>query len=105
MFYFLYLVLFFSIYFGYGLLIDYFEKKRRCNNNNDEVNVNNLEWLLSLWDWYISYFFYLIVFFQNFFVEFDWDEDFDLFLECLVFFDFWFYFLILIDYIKNLLMW
>ncbi|EGW03669.1 RING finger protein 103 [Cricetulus griseus] len=72
--------LFLSTYLGHGLLIDYFEKKRR-RSNNDEVNANNLEWLSSLWDWYTSYLFHPIASLQNFPVESDWDEDPDLFLE------------------------
>uniref|UniRef100_A0A4W2CCL8 Ring finger protein 103 n=1 Tax=Bos indicus x Bos taurus TaxID=30522 RepID=A0A4W2CCL8_BOBOX len=97
--------LFLSTYLGHGLLIDYFEKKRRRNINNDEVNANNLEWLSSLWDWYTSYLFHPIASFQNFPVESDWDEDPDLFLERLAFPDLWLHPLIPTDYIKNLPMW
>ncbi|XP_006930334.1 E3 ubiquitin-protein ligase RNF103 isoform X1 [Herpailurus yagouaroundi] len=97
--------LFLSTYLGHGLLIDYFEKKRRRNSNNDEVNANNLEWLSSLWDWYTSYLFHPIASFQNFPIESDWDEDPDLFLERLAFPDLWLHPLIPTDYIKNLPMW
>lgn len=96
--------LFLSTYLGHGLLIDYFEKKRR-RSNNDEVNANNLEWLSSLWDWYTSYLFHPIASFQNFPVDSDWDEDPDLFLERLAFPDLWLHPLIPTDYIKNLPMW
>ncbi|CAO2605362.1 E3 ubiquitin-protein ligase RNF103 [Lemmus lemmus] len=96
--------LFLSTYLGHGLLIDYFEKKRR-RSNNDEVNANNLEWLSSLWDWYTSYLFHPIASLQNFPVESDWDEDPDLFLERLAFPDLWLHPLIPTDYIKNLPMW
>ncbi|XP_038608078.1 E3 ubiquitin-protein ligase RNF103 isoform X1 [Tachyglossus aculeatus] len=97
--------LFLSTYLGHGLLIDYFEKKRRRNNHDDEVNANNLEWLSSLWDWYTSYLFHPIASFQHFPIELDWDEDPDLFLERLAFPDLWLHPLIPTDYIKNLPMW
>ncbi|OPJ70780.1 E3 ubiquitin-protein ligase RNF103 isoform B [Patagioenas fasciata monilis] len=97
--------LFLSTYLGHGLLIDYFEKKRRRNNNMDEVNANNLEWLSSLWDWYTSYLFHPIASFQHFPFDSDWDEDPDLFLERLAFPDLWLHPLIPTDYIKNLPMW
>ncbi|XP_049686993.1 E3 ubiquitin-protein ligase RNF103 isoform X2 [Accipiter gentilis] len=97
--------LFLSTYLGHGLLIDYFEKKRRRNNNTDEVNANNLEWLSSLWDWYTSYLFHPIASFQHFPFDSDWDEDPDLFLERLAFPDLWLHPLIPTDYIKNLPMW
>ncbi|XP_072493035.1 E3 ubiquitin-protein ligase RNF103 [Notamacropus eugenii] len=97
--------LFLSTYLGHGLLIDYFEKKRRRHHNAEEVNANNLEWLSSLWDWYTSYLFHPIASFQNFPVDSDWDEDPDLFLERLAFPDLWLHPLIPTDYIKNLPMW
>lgn len=97
--------LFLSTYLGHGLLIDYFEKKRRHNGNSDEINANNLEWLSSLWDWYTSYLFHPITSFQHFPFESDWDEDPDLFLERLAFPDLWLHPLIPTDYIKNLPMW
>ncbi|XP_068957157.1 E3 ubiquitin-protein ligase RNF103 isoform X2 [Petaurus breviceps papuanus] len=97
--------LFLSTYLGHGLLIDYFEKKRRRHHNPEEVNANNLEWLSSLWDWYTSYLFHPIASFQNFPVDSDWDEDPDLFLERLAFPDLWLHPLIPTDYIKNLPMW
>ncbi|KAL6089549.1 hypothetical protein STEG23_000430, partial [Scotinomys teguina] len=96
--------LFLSTYLGHGLLIDYFEKKRR-RSSSDDVNANNLEWLSSLWDWYTSYLFHPIASLQNFPVESDWDEDPDLFLERLAFPDLWLHPLIPTDYIKNLPMW
>ncbi|XP_021391408.1 E3 ubiquitin-protein ligase RNF103 isoform X2 [Lonchura striata] len=95
----------YSTYLGHGLLIDYFEKKRRRNNNMDEVNANNLEWLSSLWDWYTSYLFHPIASFQHFPFDSDWDEDPDLLLERLAFPDLWLHPLIPTDYIKNLPMW
>ncbi|NWZ25163.1 RN103 ligase, partial [Asarcornis scutulata] len=97
--------LFLSTYLGHGLLIDYFEKKRRRHNNTDEVNANNLEWLSSLWDWYTSYLFHPIASFQHFPFDSDWDEDPDLFLERLAFPDLWLHPLIPTDYIKNLPIW
>ncbi|XP_039187265.1 E3 ubiquitin-protein ligase RNF103 isoform X2 [Crotalus tigris] len=96
--------LFLSTYLGHGLLIDYFEKKRR-HNNSDEINANNLEWLSSLWDWYTSYLFHPITSFQHFPFESDWDEDPDLFLDRLAFPDLWLHPLIPTDYIKNLPIW
>ncbi|XP_064420556.1 E3 ubiquitin-protein ligase RNF103 isoform X1 [Latimeria chalumnae] len=97
--------LFLGTYFGHGLLIDYFEKKRRRNSNSDEVNANNLEWLSSLWDWYTSYLFHPIASLQQFPNESDWDEDSDLLLERLAFPDLWLRPLIPTDYIKNLPTW
>lgn len=96
--------LFLSTYLGHGLLIDYFEKKRR-RNNTDEINANNLEWLSSLWDWYTSYLFHPIASFQHFPNNSDWDEDPDLYLERLAFPDLWLHPLIPTDYIKNLPTW
>lgn len=96
--------LFLSTYLGHGLLIDYFEKKRR-RNNSDEINANNLEWLSSLWDWYTSYLFHPIASFQHFPNESDWDEDQDLFIERLAFPDLWLHPLIPTDYIKSLPTW
>nr|XP_033807943.1 E3 ubiquitin-protein ligase RNF103 isoform X2 [Geotrypetes seraphini] len=96
--------LFLSTYLGHGLLIDYFERTRR-RNNNDEVNANNLEWLSSLWDWYTSYLFHPIASLHHFPIESDWDEDPDLFLERLAFPDLWLHPLIPTDYIKNLPTW
>ncbi|XP_073505239.1 E3 ubiquitin-protein ligase RNF103 isoform X1 [Phyllobates terribilis] len=97
--------LFLGTYFGHGLLIDYFEKKRRSNNNADETNANNLEWLSSLWDWYTSYLFHPIASFHHFPNNSDWDEDPELFLERLAFPDLWLHPLIPTDYIKNLPTW
>ncbi|XP_028657399.1 E3 ubiquitin-protein ligase RNF103 isoform X1 [Erpetoichthys calabaricus] len=96
--------LFLSTYFGQGLLIDYFEKKRR-RNNDSEMNVNNLEWLSSLWDWYTSYLLHPIASLHNFPNESDWDEDSNLLLERLAFPDLWLHPLIPNDYIKNLPTW
>ncbi|XP_071982382.1 E3 ubiquitin-protein ligase RNF103 isoform X2 [Engystomops pustulosus] len=97
--------LFLGTYLGHGLLIDYFEKKRRSNNNIDEANANNLEWLSSLWDWYTSYLFHPIASFHHFPHNSDWDEDPELFLERLAFPDLWLHPLIPTDYIKNLPTW
>ncbi|KAM8940212.1 E3 ubiquitin-protein ligase RNF103 [Pelodytes ibericus] len=97
--------LFLGTYLGHGLLIDYFEKKRRRNNNADEVNANNLEWLSSLWDWYTSYLFHPIASFHHFPIHSDWDDDPDLILERLAFPDLWLHPLIPTDYIKNLPTW
>ncbi|XP_073418184.1 E3 ubiquitin-protein ligase RNF103 isoform X1 [Dendrobates tinctorius] len=97
--------LFLGTYLGHGLLIDYFEKKRRSNNNTDEANANNLEWLSSLWDWYTSYLFHPIASFHHFPNNSDWDEDPELFFERLAFPDLWLHPLIPTDYIKNLPTW
>ncbi|XP_053314118.1 E3 ubiquitin-protein ligase RNF103 isoform X1 [Spea bombifrons] len=97
--------LFLGTYLGHGLLIDYFEKKRRRNNNADEVNANNLEWLSSLWDWYTSYLFHPIASFHHFPINSDWDDDPDLILERLAFPDLWLHPLIPTDYIKSLPTW
>ncbi|XP_016373004.1 E3 ubiquitin-protein ligase RNF103-like [Sinocyclocheilus rhinocerous] len=93
--------LFLSTYLAHGLLIDYFEKKRRCSN--EDQNANNLEWLSSLWDWYTSYLVHPIASFQNF--ESDWDDDPNFLLQRLAFPDLWLRPLVPIDYIKNLATW
>lgn len=93
--------LFLSTYLAHGLLIDYFEKKRRCSN--EDQNANNLEWLSSLWDWYTSYLVHPIASFQNF--ESDWDDDPNFLLERLAFPDLWLHPLVPTDYIKNLPTW
>lgn len=95
--------LFLSTYLAHGLLIDYFEKKRRCGN--EDQNANNLEWLSSLWDWYTSYLVHPIASFQNFPNESDWDDDPNFLLERLAFPDLWLRPLVPIDYIKNLPTW
>ncbi|KAG9272140.1 E3 ubiquitin-protein ligase RNF103 [Astyanax mexicanus] len=95
--------LFLSTYLAHGLLIDYFEKKRRCGN--EDQNANNLEWLSSLWDWYTSYLVHPIASFQNFPNESDWDDDPNFILERLAFPDLWLRPLVPIDYIKNLPTW
>ncbi|XP_063313698.1 E3 ubiquitin-protein ligase RNF103 isoform X1 [Pelobates fuscus] len=105
MFYSSHSALFLSTYLGHGLLIDYFEKKRRRNNNADEVNANNLEWLSSLWDWYTSYLFNPIASLHHFPIHSDWDDDPDLILERFAFPDLWLHPLIPTDYIKNLPTW
>ncbi|XP_030622566.1 E3 ubiquitin-protein ligase RNF103 isoform X2 [Chanos chanos] len=95
--------LFLSTYLAHGLLIDYFEKKRRCGD--EDQNANNLEWLSSLWDWYTSYLVHPIASFQNFPNESDWDDDPNFLLERLAFPDLWLHPLVPIDYIKNLPTW
>ncbi|XP_018585934.1 E3 ubiquitin-protein ligase RNF103 [Scleropages formosus] len=95
--------LFLSTYLGHGLLIDYFEKKRR-RNSDDELNANNLEWLSSLWDWYASYLIHPIASLHHF-NESDFDEDPSLLLQRLAFPDLWLRPLVPTDYIKNLSTW
>uniref|UniRef100_A0A4W4F5X3 RING-type domain-containing protein n=1 Tax=Electrophorus electricus TaxID=8005 RepID=A0A4W4F5X3_ELEEL len=95
--------LFLSTYLAHGLLIDYFEKKRRCSN--EDQNANNLEWLSSLWDWYTSYLVHPIASLQNFPNESDWDDDSNFLLDRLAFPDLWLRPLVPIDYIKNLPTW
>ncbi|XP_063046661.1 E3 ubiquitin-protein ligase RNF103 [Engraulis encrasicolus] len=97
--------LFLSTYLAHGLLIDYFEKKRRCGEEDQEANANNLEWLSSLWDWYTSYLVHPIASFQTFPNESDWDDDPNFLLERLAFPDLWLRPLVPIDYIKNLPTW
>ncbi|XP_028815445.1 E3 ubiquitin-protein ligase RNF103 [Denticeps clupeoides] len=95
--------LFLSTYLAHGLLIDYFEKKRRCGD--EDQNANNLEWLSSLWDWYTSYLVHPIASFQNYPNESDWDDDPNFLLERLAVPDLWLHPLIPMDYIKNLPTW
>ncbi|XP_062380564.1 E3 ubiquitin-protein ligase RNF103 [Sardina pilchardus] len=95
--------LFLSTYLAHGLLIDYFEKKRRCGR--EDQNANNLEWLTSLWDWYTSYLVHPIASFQTFPNESDWEDDPNFILERLAFPDLWLRPLVPIDYIKHLPTW
>ncbi|XP_041931332.1 E3 ubiquitin-protein ligase RNF103 [Alosa sapidissima] len=95
--------LFLSTYLAHGLLIDYFEKKRRCGR--EDQNANNLEWLTSLWDWYTSYLVHPIASFQTFPNESDWEDDPNFLLERLAFPDLWLRPLVPIDYIKHLPTW
>ncbi|KAG7461523.1 hypothetical protein MATL_G00191980 [Megalops atlanticus] len=99
--------LFIGTYLGHGLLVDYFEKKRRRGSNEEEMNANNLEWLSSLWDWYSSYLIHPITSFHNLPHESDsdWDNDPSLLLERLAFPDLWLHPLVPTDYIKGLSTW
>ncbi|XP_036407449.1 E3 ubiquitin-protein ligase RNF103 [Megalops cyprinoides] len=99
--------LFIGTYLGHGLLVDYFEKKRRRGSNEEELNANNLEWLSSLWDWYSSYLIHPIASFHNLPHESDsdWDNDPSLLLERLAFPDLWLHPLVPTDYIKGLSTW
>lgn len=98
--------LFLSTYLAHGLLVDYFERKRRCGT--EEQSANNLEWLCSLWDWYSSYLVHPMAAasrqgFQE--PQSDWDEDPQFLLERLAFPDLWLRPLVPIDYIKALPTW
>lgn len=95
--------LFLSTYLAHGLLIDYFERKRR--RSNEEQSPNNLEWLCSLWDWYSSLLVHPMASFQPLPDQSDWDEDPHFLLERLAFPDLWLRPLVPIDYIKALPTW
>lgn len=98
--------LFLSTYLAHGLLVDYFEKKRRCGIRNQEDSSTNLEWLASLWDWYTSYLLHPIASLQQ--VPSDqseWDDDPNFLLERLAFPDLWLRPLVNMDYIKALPTW
>lgn len=97
--------LFLSTYLAHGLLVDYFEKKRRCGTGSQEDNSTNLEWLASLWDWYASYLLHPITSFQQLPSDSDWDDDPGFFFERLAFPDLWLRPLVNVDYIKALPTW
>ncbi|XP_074530158.1 E3 ubiquitin-protein ligase RNF103 isoform X2 [Halichoeres trimaculatus] len=98
--------LFLSTYLAHGLLVDYFEKKRRCGVRSQEDSTTNLEWLASLWDWYTSYLLHPITSLQQIpSDQSDWDEDPNFLLERLAFPDLWLRPLVNTDYIKALPTW
>ncbi|XP_020503466.1 E3 ubiquitin-protein ligase RNF103 [Labrus bergylta] len=98
--------LFLSTYLVHGLLVDYFEKKRRCAVRNQEDSTTNLEWLASLWDWYTSYLLHPIASLQQLPSDHsDWDEDPNFLLERLAFPDLWLRPLVNMDYSKALPTW
>ncbi|XP_068450941.1 E3 ubiquitin-protein ligase RNF103 [Clinocottus analis] len=92
--------LFLSTYLAHGLLVDYFEKKRRCGIRSQEDSTTNLEWLASLWDWYTSYLLHPIASDHS-----DWEDDQNFLLERLAFPDLWLHPLVNMDYIKALPTW
>ncbi|XP_061835562.1 E3 ubiquitin-protein ligase RNF103 isoform X2 [Nerophis lumbriciformis] len=95
--------LFLSTYLAHGLLVDYFEKKRRCGNRSQEDSSTNLEWLASLWEWYTSYLLHPIASLQQ--APSDWEDDPNFLLERLAFPDLWLRPLVSMDYIKALPTW
>lgn len=98
--------LFLSTYLAHGLLVDYFEKKRRCGIRNQEDSSTNLEWLASLWDWYTSYLLHPIASLQQVpSDQSDWEDDPSFFFERLAFPDLWLHPLVNVDYIKSLPTW
>uniref|UniRef100_UPI0037E8359C E3 ubiquitin-protein ligase RNF103 isoform X2 n=1 Tax=Semicossyphus pulcher TaxID=241346 RepID=UPI0037E8359C len=98
--------LFLSTYLAHGLLVDYFEKKRRCGIRSQEDSTTNLEWLASLWDWYTSYLLHPIASLQQVPSDHsDWEEDPNFLLERLAFPDLWLHPLVNMDYIKGLPTW
>ncbi|XP_029368357.1 E3 ubiquitin-protein ligase RNF103 isoform X2 [Echeneis naucrates] len=98
--------LFLSTYLAHGLLVDYFEKKRRCAIRNQEDNTTNLEWLASLWDWYTSYLLHPIASLHHVpSDQSDWEDDTNLLFERLAFPDLWLRPLVNMDYIKSLPTW
>ncbi|XP_051810026.1 E3 ubiquitin-protein ligase RNF103 [Acanthochromis polyacanthus] len=98
--------LFLSTYLAHGLLVDYFEKKRRCGARSLEDSTTNLEWLASLWDWYTSYLLHPIASLQQFPSDHsDWEDDPNFLFERFAFPDLWLRPLVNIDYIKALPTW
>ncbi|XP_044219424.1 E3 ubiquitin-protein ligase RNF103 isoform X2 [Thunnus albacares] len=98
--------LFLSTYLAHGLLVDYFEKKRRCGVRSQEDSTTNLEWLASLWDWYTSYLLHPIASLQQVPSDHsDWEDDPNFFFERLAFPDLWLRPLVNMDYIKALPTW
>lgn len=97
--------LFLSTYMAHGLLVDYFEKKRRCGRSQED-NITNLEWLTSLWDWYTSYLLHPITSLQQVPSDHsDWEDDPHFLFERLTFPDLWLHPLVNMDYIKALPTW
>lgn len=98
--------LFLSTYLAHGLLVDYFEKKRRCGIRSQEDSTTNLEWLASLWDWYTSYLLHPIASLQQIPSDYsDWEDDPTFFFERLAFPDLWLRPLVNMDYLKALPTW
>ncbi|KAM4733061.1 E3 ubiquitin-protein ligase RNF103 isoform 2-T2 [Anableps anableps] len=98
--------LFLSTYLAHGLLIDYFEKKRRCGTRNQENSTTNLEWLASLWDWYTSFLLHPITLVQQFPSDLsEWEDDPSFLFERLAFPDLWLHPLVNADYLKSLSTW
>ncbi|XP_075948206.1 E3 ubiquitin-protein ligase RNF103 isoform X1 [Anarhichas minor] len=98
--------LFLSTYLAHGLLVDYFEKKRRCGIRSQEDSTTNLEWLASLWDWYTSYLLHPMASLQQVPSDHsDWEDDPRFLLERLAFPDLWLRPLVNMDYIKALPTW
>ncbi|XP_020775615.2 E3 ubiquitin-protein ligase RNF103 [Boleophthalmus pectinirostris] len=96
--------LFLSTYLAHGLLVDYFEKKRRCSRRSLEDSSTNLEWLASLWDWYSSYLLHPITSLHQS-DHSEWDEDTNFLFERLAFPDLWLRPLVNLDYMKILPVW
>lgn len=96
--------LFLSTYLATGLLVDYFEKKRRCQRRSLEDSSTNLEWLASLWDWYSSYLLHNIASLHQS-DQSEWDDHTNFLFERLAFPDLWLRPLVNIDYIKILPTW
>ena len=98
--------LFLSTYLAHGLLVDYFEKRRRCGIRSQEDSTTNLEWLASLWDWYTSYLLHPITSLQQVPSDHsDWEDDPNFLFERLAFPDLWLRPLVNMDYIKALPTW
>ncbi|CAG5993343.1 unnamed protein product [Menidia menidia] len=95
--------LFLSTYLAHGLLVDYFEKRRRCGARGPEPSATNLEWLAGLWDWYASYLLHPMASLQQ--DHSDWEEDPGFLFERLAFPDLWLRPLVNMDYIKALPTW
>ncbi|KAK0154245.1 E3 ubiquitin-protein ligase RNF103 [Merluccius polli] len=96
--------LFLSTYLAHGLLVDYVEKKR-CPPMSEGESSTNLEWLTSLWDWYISCLLHPIVSLQQIPVDqSDWDDP-NFLLQRMAFPDLWLHPLVNVDYIKALPTW
>ncbi|CAL9706494.1 unnamed protein product [Knipowitschia caucasica] len=93
--------LFLSTYLAHGLLVDFFEKKRRCSTRSQEEGSTNLEWLASLWEWYSS----CLLPITSLHSDSEWDEDTNFLFERLAFPDLWLRPLVNLDYIKHLPVW
>lgn len=93
--------LFLSMYLATGLLLDYCEKRRRCQQGVLEDSTN-LEWLASLWDWYSSYLLHPRASLSD---QSEWDDHTNFLFERLAFPDLWLRPLVNFDYVKFLPTW
>lgn len=96
--------LFLSAYLATGLLLDYLQKRRRCQRGSPEDSGTNLEWLSGLWDWYRSYLLHPRASLPHS-DQSEWDDHTNFLFERLAFPDLWLRPLVSFDYIRFLPSW